>query len=124
MDLTEKLSVAGFIFELAGRIRGRTAIATEIELRDPLRAILDRIRHMPATVEHRLLLRVLRALTKPMADASFSAADVAALSLPASQLLSALVDDLASGRYRADDIQAALLIHPISPQQDSGGASG
>lgn len=115
MDATEQLTLAGFLVEAARRTRGRTVIASEAELRDPLKAILDRIRHMPARVEHRLLLRVLRALTKPMADESFSTADLAALGLSASQILSALADDLTSGRYRPDDIQAALLIHEISP---------
>ncbi|MBI3894334.1 MAG: hypothetical protein HY313_00235 [Acidobacteria bacterium] len=91
-------------------MRGRTAIATEIELHDPLRAILDRIRHSPATVESRLLVRVLHALTWLTADEDFSKAEVAALSLAAAQLLYATVHDRTSGRYCSDDIQ--LLITP------------
>lgn len=124
MDTPEKLSLAGFIFELAYRVQGRTAIATESELRDPLQAIMDRLRHMPATVESRLLMRVLHALAKPTADEDFSKAEVAALSLSVSQLLSATVDDLTSGRYRSDDIRAALRISTISTASDSRGGVG
>ena len=117
MNTPEKLSLAGFILEVGGRVRGRTAIATEIELRDPLKAILDRIRHSPATVEHKLLLRVLYALTKPTADEDFSRAEVASLSLSVSQLLYATVQDVTSGRYRRADIKAAVFIYTISPPQ-------
>lgn len=120
MEAMETLTFAGFLVEVGRRTRGRTAIASEAELRDPLKAIMDRIRYMPAAVEHRLLLRVLRALATPTADESFSAADVAALSLPAAQLLCALVDDLTSGRYRRADIEAALRIHPTSPSSSFG----
>lgn len=90
------------------------AIGTEFELRDPLKAIMDRIRHSPDTVEHRLLLRVVRALSEPEAEEDFNCGDVAALSLSVSQLLFALVDDLTSGRYRRDDLQSTLLIYKIS----------
>lgn len=109
---TDYLSLGGFILEVRLRAPRDTLFVPEAEHRNPFFALTERMCDAPDTLEHQVLVRVLRAMVnEPMKDHAFARSDVAALSPDLLVLLSEFVDDFHSGRYEKVAMSARLAVY-------------
>ena len=110
----DRISLAAFVVEVRRRAPQGTLVVSEAKLRDPLAAILTRVRNDPNTMEHRVLQRLLRCfIDEPPMD-TFRSAELSVFGQAVLVLLSAFIDDLTSGRYTRTAIRSALAVHQIS----------
>lgn len=89
-------------------------MVSEAEQRDPLGAMIARIRSATETMEHRVLARLLWGVVdEPTTETTFRVTEIAALSPAVFTLLSAFIDDYTGGRYERNTIRSALFSNKI-----------
>lgn len=106
----DTICLAEFLAEVRRRASGHLAHVFDYELRDPLAALRKRMQNSPHTGENQTLLRILELVTQENENITCRSNDVAALGSGTLLLLSALIDDLTSGRYSRTEMQKALLV--------------
>ncbi|OGZ07272.1 MAG: hypothetical protein A3C13_02570 [Candidatus Lloydbacteria bacterium RIFCSPHIGHO2_02_FULL_50_11] len=107
---TEFLSTAALLTALRHRAEGLHTKLSSDEARDPLQALLNRLRERPATGEAKAAARVLSHLIRPEANEKFLAADLYLLPGELLALLDLLIDDRISGRYGSAEWQRACRV--------------
>lgn len=108
------ISLAAFLVEIRRRAPREASRVSEIELREPLDALITRIRSAPYTMEHRVLAQMLTRMGEDSGKTLIRVTEVVALSSAVLVLLSAFINDLMSGRYDQVTIRTALVGLEIS----------
>jgi len=104
----DDLSLAGFIVELSRR-RSRTFAAhLNGESRTPLPAILYRIYEAPYTLEHRTVVRILKAIVRNSLKSELHEDELTALSPDMLHLLYYLISDFKECRYSPEQITVGV----------------
>ena len=116
----DEVSLGTFLLEVCRRAPQGASKVSEASLRDPLGAMITRIRCTPHTMEHRVLARLLQGVSEESATQStFRVAEIAAFSPALLQLVSAFINDYLNGRYDKSIIRSILATHEISTPTDT-----
>lgn len=108
---TDQVSLAAFLVEVRRRAPQGAHVVSEAEQRDPFGAMITRIRSATNTMEHRVLVRLLRSVVeKSTTESIFRVTEIAALSPAVLVLLSAFIDDYMGGIYDRATIRSALFM--------------
>lgn len=120
----DRISLAALLVEVRRRAPRDPSGVSESELRDPLDALIARIRSAPYAMEHRVLAQVLIHMGEDSSQIMIRLPEIDAFGSAVLLLLSAFTNDYMSGRYDQAALQAALVDLEVSTFSGPNSTSG